>query len=50
MPAGRFQNPPGIDLGLAAGSQSLQALDFSLDVIGFNIQVDTARVMDPLQA
>src|SRR5690606_21905735 len=47
--AGRFHHPPGVDLLDLFRAQRHEALDFGVDIVGFDVQVDARGVVDLLQ-
>ena len=48
MAGGRLHDPPGADLAQALGAEGLEARDLGGDVVGLDVQVDPARVIDAL--
>src|SRR5438477_407129 len=49
MPARRLHDPPGLDLLDLAGTQIFQALDLGLDVVGLDVEMHAARMIDLLE-
>jgi len=48
LAGGRLHHIPGCNRADAPGAELLEPAHFGLDVIGFDVQVHTARVSDPL--
>ena len=46
---GILHDPPGLDKRFPMRSQLLQALHLGLDIVGLNVQVDAARIVDFLE-
>ncbi|MDQ1358981.1 MAG: hypothetical protein QOG44_3354 [Acidimicrobiaceae bacterium] len=42
-------HPPGMDLPHPLGAQRFEAAHLRLDVVGFDVEVNPRRVVDPLQ-
>ena len=48
LPGGRFHYPPGLDPRHPPRAQALEPPDFGVDVVGLDVQVDAARMLDGL--
>jgi hypothetical protein len=46
---GILHDPPGLDRRFPTRPQLLQALHLGLDIVGLNVQVDAAHIMDLLE-